>query len=950
MSQPRYFLPSELNSITSSFSPNSVKAIHLNARSVRNKLLCLEEFFSEFLFQFSVIMLSETWSTCEYDVLKLANYKTYYLNRTKCRGGGVALLLCNSYECEVLELYSMITPDYEILSLCAGTIVFSVCYRPPNGNVTSFLEIYDRFLSFVCENEYTLVAGGDFNINMNDGNQYSRQFNTVILSGGFINVINVPTRVTAESESTLDIFITNSVPFKMEAGVMSCLISDHLPVFLFLENAGPLPRKQECITYQRITDSTLHTFRDALLQTNWDDVRSTKNANEAYNQFLRIFKTLYSLHFPTQVHRPARKTRKPWITAELLQRIKTKDKLYKAFLNTRSLEDLRVFKQYRNQLTKQLRSARTKYYTAFLDIKHGRRDVLWTRINSLLHRYPSHTPIRNLKVNGEEQSGRELANAFNNFFTTMPTSGSADEACKYIHTVSEKSMFLQPVTEQEVISIIQNFKNSSSCDIDGLQVRPVKHVADIIAPILADIFNICLTEAVFPRKMQVAKISVIYKKGDRNDLGNYRPISILPIFSKAFEKILYSRISKFADKHCLISQNQFGFRKNMSTELALLEQKEYILTQLENKDIVLGIFIDFSKAFDLVNHEVLLKKLWYYGIRGHEAGILHSYLSYRKQIVYLNNEHSEIKSVTSGVPQGSKLGPLLFIIYLNDIININPIAKFIIYADDTSMFFSGSDIKELVGECNHTLIELQKWSTANSMKVNVNKSKAVVFRSKNKPVPPHPSIMLNSNRIEIVDNFKCLGVVFSATMSWESHVNSLATKLAQLTGIIGRLRYILTSSVKLMLYNSLFYSHLNYCQLVWGTATYSCLQRIHVLQKKCLRHIYNAPYGAPSSNFFSEAGVIRIHSLYRYRLSVRFKLDIRRNIDFMRTLAQLRERDSSYSVRHREPWAVPVPRLNTGKERLQYTLPCLLNGYHHIKFDLFTCSHRELRAMYQPSV
>lgn len=949
MGQSRYFLPSELNDIASRFSPNSVKAIHLNSRSVRNKLLCLEEFFSE-LFQFSVIMLSETWSTCEYDVFKLANYKTYYLNRTQCRGGGVALLLCNSFDCEVLELYSMITPDYEILSLCTGKIVFSVCYRPPNGNVTLFIEMYDRFLSFVCENDYTLVAGGDFNINMSECNQYSRQFNTVILSSGFINVINVPTRVTGASESTLDIFITNSAPLKMEAGVISCHISDHLPVFLLLENNGSIPRKHESIVYRCITDSTLNTFRDTLLQTNWDDVRSTNNANEAYNQFLSIFKTLYSLHFPTKVYRPTRKTRKPWITAELLQRIKTKDKLYKVFLKTRSLEDLRVFKQYRNQLTKQLRSARTEYYTAFLDIKHGRPDVLWTRINSLLNRYPTHTPIRNLKVNKEELSGRELANAFNNFFTTMPTSGSAHEACKYINNESEKSMFLQPVTVQEVISIIQNFKNSSSCDIDGLQARPVKHVADIIAPVLVDIFNMCLAEAVFPKQMQVAKISVIYKKGDRNELGNYRPISILPIFSKAFEKILYSRISKFVDTHCLITQNQFGFRKNMSTELALLEQKEYILTQLENKAIVLGIFIDFSKAFDLVNHDVLLKKLWYYGIRGHAAQILQSYLSYRKQIVYLNNEHSEIKSVTSGVPQGSILGPLLFNIYLNDIININPIAKFIIYADDTSMFFSGSDITDLAGECNHTLTELQKWSTANSMIVNVNKSKAVIFRSKNKPVPPHPCIILNSNRIEIVDNFKCLGVVFSANMSWESHVNSLATKLAQITGIIGRLRYVLTSSVKLMLYNSLFYSYLNYCQLVWGTASHSCLQRIHVLQKKYLRHIYNAPYATPSSDFFNETGVIRIHSLYKYRLSVRFKLDIKRNIDFIRTLAHLRKRDSNYSVRHREPWAVPVPRLNTGKERLQYTLPHLLNHYHQIQFDLFSCNHRELRAMYQPSM
>lgn len=476
----------------------------------------------------------------------------------------------------------------------------------------------------------------------------------------------------------------------------------------------------------------------------------------------------------------------------------------------------------------------------------------------------------------------------------------------------------------------------------------MKHVVHILAPILAKIFNQCIVAAAFPERMQVARVTVLYKKGERNNLANYRPVSILPVFSKVFEKILHSRLSNFIDKCNLLTPYQFGFRKNKSTEIALLEQKEYILTQFESKAIVVGIFVDYSKAFDLVNHNTLLKKLACYGVRGQVLLLLKSYLSHRKQVVQINNTCSKVQPVLCGVPQGSILGPLLFNIYLNDIVNINPIAKFIIYADDASIFFSGNDIHQLVDKCNFTMKALEKWSVSNSMQINEVKTKAVIFRQKNKPVPVHKDIILNSRSIEIVEHFKCLGVVFSSTMSWDSHINHIVTKIAQITGIIGRAKYLLSTKIKLLLYNSLFCSHLNYCQLVWGTTTFSNLQRVHILQKKCLRHIYNEPYGAPSTNLFYRSHVIQAFNLYRYRLSSRYKLETRNNITNLRDLAHLQLKNiTSYSTRHRENWVVRTPRSNYGKDCLSFILPSLLNRYHLVHFDLFTCKYSELRRMYE---
>lgn len=253
-------------------------------------------------------------------------------------------------------------------------------------------------------------------------------------------------------------------------------------------------------------------------------------------------------------------------------------------------------------------------------------------------------------------------------------------------------MFLWPTSESEIIATYTSLKNSTATDNAGLQIKPVKFVIGLIAPCLTHIINSCISCAVFPRRMQCAKVTAIYKKGDKNDLGNYRPLSILPAFSKGFEKIISARLVSFTDCYSILTDSQYGFRKDKSTELALLTQKEIILEMFESQNFVLGIFLDFTKAFDLINDNILNKKLEHYAIRGKALLLISSYLQHRSQFVMVNGHYSSIKPVNVGVPQGSILGPFLFVLYINDIVNIDPTAKHILYADDTSLFFAGSDV------------------------------------------------------------------------------------------------------------------------------------------------------------------------------------------------------------------------------------------------------------------
>lgn len=231
-----------------------------------------------------------------------------------------------------------------------------------------------------------------------------------------------------------------------------------------------------------------------------------------------------------------------------------------------------------------------------------------------------------------------------------------------------------------------SLKNSKARNINGLQIRLIKLVADILSPAPTHIFNLSISTGTFPQKMQCAKVSVIFKSGDKSVFSSYRPVSILPVISKGLEQIVCKRITAFCDKHLIITVQQYGFHEEISTELALLKEKEAVSKSFENKQFLLSIFVDYSKAFNHLNHCTLFIKLEYYGFRGTPLTLLITYLKHRKQCVVIMSEHSAVKEITQEIPQGSILVLILFNIYIDDITNIYNGANFTVYADDTSIF------------------------------------------------------------------------------------------------------------------------------------------------------------------------------------------------------------------------------------------------------------------------
>lgn len=902
---------------------------HVNTQSACNKADSLHDLFLSFNFLFDVVMLTETWYHQTQDIFKMTGYNTYYLNRVTKRGGGVLLMAKKDFCCEVIEDFSVVTDDFEILTVLSGKLVFSVLYRPPGGNISTFLSFVDMFFGWINENRLKLVLGGDVNINMSAPTLAQREFATILTSNAFVNAVTVPTRIQGNSASLIDVFITNIEGPNVESGTIGIHIGDHLPIFLMTD---PTETKQlrriPGPTLQDINAVTLDLFRNELVTINWEDVYAANDPDIAYEAFLTQFISVYKKHFPRKGLR-ARKSRKPWITTQSLKLIKEKDALYRRFLKTRNPADLLAFKAFRNKVTSCLRQAKRNYlFNLFNAEALKRTDVLWKKLNSVLGREKEFTQSTELILNGKPTYGTQLANEFNNYFVNIVNSDHNPHIVDYMAARKCKSAFLAPTSSAEVCSVFSTLQNIRSCDYDDLQIRPVKYTLDIISPALAHVYNLAFSNGAFPARMKMAKVSVIFKGGDKNDLSNYRPISVLPVFSKGLEKIITGRMTTFCEKHNIINDSQFGFTKGSSTESALLAQKELILKSFENKLLTLAVFVDFSKAFDRINDETLLTKLEYYGFRGVFLDLLRSYLQYRSQVVVIDNKISASKPLKSGVPQGSILGPLLFIIYINDIVNIAHSSKFVIYADDTTLFFTAKEPAQLLRNANDALTTLNAWSTINALKINTTKTKAVLFRPKNAKALIDGTLHIGTSVVNIVPDFKSLGVYFEENMTWNKQVENVAVKLSRSAGVLTRLRFFLPQKIKLLIYNSLFFSHLNYCLLVWGNTTNANISRLYLLQKKAVRAIANSTYDAHTSPLFETMNISPVPRLYNETLTKRYQKERKRCSSSFLQIANLTPHSHSHNTRHAEPWLVPCPRTNYGKQLLCYTLSTLLNSHN----------------------
>ena len=357
----------------------------------------------------------------------------------------------------------------------------------------------------------------------------------------------------------------------------------------------------------------------------------------------------------------------------------------------------------------------------------------------------------------------------------------------------------------------------------------IKKSFEFIAQPLTEIINRSLLNGIYPDLLKLAKVIPIFKTGNSANFSNYRPISLLSNFSKIFEKVFYNRIIDFVNRFEILYPLQFGFPKNHSTVFSLTYLINKIATSIDHNEITVGIFLDLSKAFHTLDHQILFSKLEHYGIRGIALQWTKSYFYNRRQFVQFNVTRSTECFIKCGVPQGSILGPLLFLLYINDLPNATKLAECLLFADDTSIFLSHSDLSYLISTMNAELENINVWMKINELSVNTSKTNYIIFRPKQKSITLNTSVLFDSKPLKRVNVVKFLGIFIDENLTWKFHIDHVCNKMSKSIGII--------SKTKLSLYYTLIYPYISYYNLVWSSTYVTSLNRIWLLQKRAVRVI-----------------------------------------------------------------------------------------------------------------
>lgn len=522
-------------------------------------------------------------------------------------------------------------------------------------------------------------------------------------------------------------------------------------------------------------------------------------------------------------------------------------------------------------LDRKVKSEKLLYYKNIINTSANKNKAMWHIVSSIngVNRKQNALSINyNGKIISDTGS---VADAFASHFSTtithritnsFPVSGGAScTVCpNTVHTMS-----YYPVTADEVTRTIMSLPNKKSTGPDDIPIMLIKKCCDLLSQYLADALNASVYSGRFPSVLKSAAVTPVYKKGDPTDIDNYRPIALVSVFSKIMEKIIADKIYTFLNKYNLISDSQHGFRPGFSTETASVECVQYIFDRMDDGDYVISVFFDLARAFDSVQASFVSNKVHNLGIRGFLNDWLLSFLEYRKIIVRMDGVDSGEYECKLGTPQGSVLGPLIFLLFINDLPAHIPFGKVFLYADDTCIILADKNKSVLTNKVNEVLNSFEKWCFANKLIVNSDKTIFVEFFNKYKN-PSNLTFPFNNNIFSTSPSCRVLGTIYDSSLSWAEQVEAVCQRLHKGYFALNSLKNVLDTESLLDVYYANIYSAISYNIIVWGQATE--IQRVFVLQKRILRLIFDLQYNVSCRDTFKMYKILTVTSIYLYKLLI----------------------------------------------------------------------------------
>lgn len=925
-----------LNSHKDQFNILSLNIQSINAKFSMFSLL-IYELGSQGL-SFDAICLQETWleEDSPIELFKLDGYHLINAPRQLSKHGGLNIYLMDSYKYKIRPVLAATTWEnlvVEVILDNSKNIIIGDVYRNPeiSGKTkTESLAIFQE--EFVCAldslsklNAMICIAG-DFNCNLleSDSDVNISSFCDSIIASSFLPAITAPTRYdNFHGTATLIDNIFIKLPeHNFSSTILTSPISDHyacvtsfpLSNLKLTKNKRNVPPKR--ITIQDFSEENISIFKELLDNMNITDFNHAlcTDPNLSYETLEQKISKAREIAFPkkTVKFNKRKHTHKAWMSKGILISINFRDQLYRDYinapLNSQARLDFKInLDSYNNILKKSIRNAQARYYQRlFMNFSSDMKRT-WQSINKVLGRsqtksdYPESFKIDNRLVSDKQ----EIANCFNDFFTNIgknladsiqPPSGIDYKS--FLKHKTKLSFSFKTITENDVLEIIDSLQAKSSHGYDFLSTKLLKRIKELIVPPLTIIINQSLTSGIFPDNLKIAKITPIYKKGDNTTIDNYRPISLLPAISKVFEKAIHIQVMKYLTDNNLFYSSQFGFRPGHSTELAAIEFVDRVLTYMDNDETPFSIFMDLSKAFDTLNHDILIDKLSYYGLDVNAIKLFKSYLSNRMQFVSFMDSNSTKKVISTGVPQGSILGPLLFLIYINDIKEASRILDIISYADDTTLIGTFEKFKKKRVSVEFEISRISNWLLANKLSLNIIKTKFMIFHKGNKSLPNTENFKINGKAIERVKSFIFLGLTIDDKLTWKNHINKVCNKISKVNGILNKFKNFLPKDILLSIYNSLILPHLNYCLLTWG---FGIVNRIQKIQKRAVRYISHSEYRAHTAPLFNSLRLLTFDDIFM-RLILKFLFQVQNSMlpEYFKTFITKRNSDiHSFNTRRK---------------------------------------------------
>lgn len=898
-----------------------LKLAHLNICSLIPKFNDFRDFLTNS--NIELFCLTETWlnNSISNDSVHIDGYTLLRADRLT-RGGGVALYLRSDFQYSLIQTSNVIEEMWISTRFKEKNFVIGVCYRPPHINAKYFVDALEESISTCLQISDNIYCLGDLNIDLLHVDHPSSEYLISMLEiFNMKQILKDPTRVANTGTSLIDLILTNDPESILTSSVGGLNISDHELIQCTIRCAVPKP-EPFLYTFRDFKKFNEDKFQRHLENLPLQDIFFIPDVNSKVSYLNKHLLALFDQHVPIKTVKITKK-KAPWLTDNVRLMMSLRDKAKITFKRTKLPQHWNYYKQMRNLTTHAISNEKRAYFNYIASNKNSRQ--LWRELKLL---------NISTKIKHKLPQIMEDPEAINNYFIDSIPKISADKAeiLNYYSTnrLCESGFSFKPIDTEYLRNIVLNLKLCSAGH-DGLTALFVKLCCPYLLPILVNIINSVILQGTFPSAWKKALVTPVPKVASPSAFSELRPISVLSVISKLMEKVMEMQLREHFDVHDILPPTQSGFRPGYSCSTALLTITDDIFQSSDEGNLTALALLDFSKAFDTIDHEILIEILRSSGANVDATNLLSSYLNDRSQQVRLKGVISTSRTVSTGVPQGSILGPLLFTVYTSHFHRFIKYSRIHMYADDTQMYYSFpfKDAQIAEQEFSNDLQSLAELSSKHALLLNPSKSVLLLFGKKQDCLLLRNSfnIKINDTSLSISDSAKNLGVILDPSLRFRQHTQKNLQKAYNALRLLFPHRHHLNTKVKKSLCDALVLSQFTYCSPVYSPCLdQDHMNRIQRAQNSCIRFIYGIPKFEHISHRYSELGWLKMHIRFKvHTLCLYHKILMFKTPPYLYRKISFRSDVHNLNIRFRGLITPPRHRTRLYERSFRYNIAFLYN-------------------------